>query len=253
MAEGAHRAIWQAMRFGKPVTIDYLQEITGEPVRPITKYLNALMSNGLVHMAVPRQAESGETLATFLLARNAGPRAPYVDQFGQFINPNEISRMGYADKAQKVKAPHLSATIWVIARRKGCPFTVADMINAVNRPYSEKRIWLAISNLFRSGYVRRESRGVYSAVDLPEHMNRALAGLRDRADKGIVEDLTSIYDTIGHVLKSRQVGFLMDILRAEGYRVWVARNLSNGQRSVYRIAPPKSANNNRTGDMDEIA
>ena len=84
-------------------------------------------------------------------------------------------------------------------------------------------------------------------------MDRALTGLRDRADKGIVEDLTSIYDTIGHVLKSRQVGFLMDILRAEGYRVWVARNLSNGQRSVYRIAPPKSANNNRTGDMYEIA
>lgn len=237
---GVNRAVWVALRFGKPVSMDYLQEVTGEAPRRIVRYLNTLMAHGFIAIANAKHGTGGETLVDFMLARKSGPRAPYIDRFGKFTDPNELSRMEYADRAQQLKSPNLAAVIWVKAQTMG-EFTMADMLAAVNKPYTEKKIWTATNNLFLAGYVSRVRRGVYKAEPLPQELATALSELRRRASARDVADLSAIYETVGKILKSRQVGFLMDILRAEGYRVWVARNLSNGQRSVYRIEEPKQA------------
>ena len=237
---GVNRAVWVALRFGKPVSMDYLQEVTGEAPRRIVRYLNTLMAHGFISIASARQATGGETILDFRMARKTGPKAPYLDKFGKFIDPNELSRMEYADRAQKLKPANLSAVIWVKAQTMG-EFTMTEMLAAVNKPYSEKKIWTATNNLFLAGYVSRVRRGVYRAEPLAPELATALDELRRRASAREVADLSDIYDTVGKMLKSRQVGFLTDILRAEGYRVWVARNLSNGQRSVYRIEEPKRA------------
>ena len=244
-SSGVNRAVWVALRFGKPVSMDYLQEVTGEAPRRIVRYLNTLMSHGFVTIAGTKQAASGETIVDFRMARKTGPRAPYIDKFGLFTDPNELSRMEYKDRAQKLKAANLSAVIWVKARTMG-EYTISDMLTAVNRPYTEKKIWTANNNLFLAGYVSRVRRGVYKAEPLPQELATALEELRRRASAREVADLSAIYETVGTMLKSRQVGFLTDILRAEGYRVWVARNMSNGQRSVYRIEEPKARK--RTSD-----
>ena len=236
---GINRAVWTALRFGKPVSMDYLQEVTGEAPRPIFRYLNTLMEHGFIAIANARQAGSGETVLDFRLARKTGPRAPYTDKFGKLIDPNEISRMEYADRAQKLKPANLAAIIWIKARGMG-EYTISDMLAAVNKPYSEKKIWTANNNLFLAGYVSRVRRGVYKAEPLPPELAVALEELKRRAKVREISDLTGIYKMVGKVLKSRQVGFLMDLLRAENYSVWVARNMSNGSRSVYRIEEPKS-------------
>lgn len=162
-----NRAVWQALRFGKPVSMDYLLEITGEAARPIIGYLNKLMAHGFVCIANIRRAGSGEAVFDFRLARNSGPKAPYVDKFGVFVDPNDISKMAYADRAQKLKAPNISAVVWVKAQSLG-EFTVSDVVDALNKPYTEKRIWTAINNLFLAGYVTRVRRGVYKAAPLPD-------------------------------------------------------------------------------------
>lgn len=247
---GVNRAVWVALRFGKPVSMDYLQEVTGEPPRRIVRYLNTLMTHGFVTIAGAKQAVSGETIVDFRMARKTGPRAPYVDRFGKFTDPNELSRMEYSDRAQKLKAANLSAVIWVKAQTMG-EYTISDMLTAVNRPFTEKKIWTANNNLFLAGYVSRVRRGVYKAEPLPQELATALAELRRRASVREIADLSAIYNTVGKVLKSRQTGFVTDILRAEGYRIWVARNLSNGQRSVYRIEEPKQAARSEAANDNE--
>ena len=247
---GVNRAVWVALRFGKPVSMDYLQEVTGEPPRRIVRYLNTLMTHGFVTIAGAKQAVSGETIVDFRMARKTGPRAPYVDRFGKFTDPNELSRMEYSDRAQKLKSANLSAVIWVKAQAMG-EYTISDMLTAVNRPYTEKKIWTANNNLFLAGYVSRVRRGVYKAEPLPQELATALAELRRRASVREIADLSAIYNTVGKVLKSRQTGFVTDILRAEGYRIWVARNLSNGQRSVYRIEEPKQAARSEAANDNE--
>lgn len=247
---GVNRAVWVALRFGKPVSMDYLQEVTGEAPRRIVRYLNTLMSHGFVTIAGAKQAVSGETIVDFRMARKSGPRAPYVDRFGKFTDPNELSRMEYKDRAQKLKAANLSAVIWVKAQTMG-EYTISDMLTAVNRPYTEKKIWTANNNLFLAGYVSRVRRGVYKAEPLPQELATALAELRRRASVREIADLSAIYNSVGKVLKSRQTGFVTDILRAEGYRIWVARNMSNGQRSVYRIEEPKQAARSEAANDNE--
>ncbi len=259
MNRGNCNAIWALLGSSPTVTLQEI-ELLGEvdPLHALA-YLSELMRSGYADFAGCKRQESGSYEVSWRQTRRTGDFAPYIDESGQFVDPNlenpPISpfRKGGGREPQPgfraTGLPSLSARVRIAAEkfpeavtknrlREAMNILPAEMLRFNETWYNMKRRAVFCAILGSKEYRYRSNPDIEAVRD---HLRRTLA-LKNAAGWGSELEITGIQiskDLQKDVIPGSVIRSALDVLAAEGYQVSVRGTGRNGggyqERAVYRI------------------
>jgi hypothetical protein len=244
MDQAVCNAVWAVMESASTVTLQEI-ELLGE-VDPgeALKYLGLLMSFDYVAFAGCKRQEGGAYEVSWRQKRHTGDYAPYMDETGRFVDPNQPAGAEVAHKRERrPRRISLPVRMQVAAERLGF-FTRTELMAAIfgRMPSHMERNWFTAAwgemMLRRQFITSQDGRfSVASDVDpVVDSIRRIL-----KASAGETMSRERVTRELGFAPSGPHMRHALNLLRAEGFQV--TRD-GYGKRSVFSVESMNSANDN---------
>lgn len=228
------RAVWALLEKGGRVTFDRITEITGKHAYVSRPYVDVLLRRGYVALVGIQTAVSGETVCMFELVNRTGRDAPYVDEYGAFVDPN-LSNAGHARGI-------LTARVRLAAERMG-RFTRRELFAVANVPKGKDSKFHSIwAQLKAAGEVVQDPEVYSDATDSWLYVgNPQVTALREYfgTHTGEAIDSKKLKAAGMSGLYGSVIGQALDLLALEGFKIAVTRPQRSRNAVVYQVEPPE--------------
>jgi hypothetical protein len=223
LSQSACRSIWALLEIGDARTFDYLVEVTDQPETLILAYMQLLERQAYLGIAGLERSSGGELIPSFLLIKRTGRQAPFVDDEGQFVDPNlpsEHPRWGVSPKAR----------VRLIAETFSTPFTLDELRDSVARDKSEfKKISNAIWKMKNEGELVEVENGWEFRTDARVIAIRDVIKRKFIGQSFMVAELEEIFvDKI----KFYTIRRVFAELKVEGFKITLLRPVHDGRKKT---------------------
>jgi hypothetical protein len=232
------RAVWATLETQRQATLDDVQEFAGLDPSETLVYLNTLIQQKYVAVRFSGRADSGESVCMFYLARFTGPEAPYVDETGQFIDPNlqrhskrNNGRNGRLADGERPPSP--SARIMAAARRLN-KFTRAEILEETGLANENAHSSAYLRGLSNRGWLYRLGRNEWRLAGTPPEA-QIVESLLTKAAGGEPIDMIAAHRKWGSEIPQRTIGFVVDVMRAEGWKITKGPGAGKTSRMIYQV------------------
>lgn len=230
------RGAWAVLEKGGPVTLDRLAEATGLSALAILPYLDLLVRRGYVRLCGVQNAVGGETICVFVLVKRTGRDAPFVDESGIFIDPNQRSVTRLREARKPSGNGLFSARMRIAADGLGT-FTRDELLDAAGISTADRHSCEAIWRQWKSRRVVIPVGGNVFAYIPPLLALCVQDYLRSRAGTDVSgAEIRENCFTEDRSAATGDITMAVNLLRAEGVEVQLGHERGGGR--TYRVEAP---------------
>lgn len=221
----------------RSVKLDDL-ELNGFPAELAVPYLETLIKYGYVTMTVITAPITGEFVLKFMLKTLTGPMAPYLTDDGRFVDPNlggqpKAKRGRNGRLADGEREPSPSARIVAAARRLN-KFTRAEILEATGLANENAHSSAYLRGLSNRGWLYRLGRNEWRLAGTPPEA-QIVEALLTKAAGGDPIDMIAAHRKWGSEIPQRTIGFVVDVMRAEGWKITKGPGAGKTSRMIYQV------------------
>lgn len=219
------------------VTLDEVETMMKSAEKSLG-YFETLIKRGYVTMSGITHDNGAAIAPKFRLVRLTGPKAPYLDDSGYFVDPNLPRRITGASDIYETAVPRTGAVIVAHAMKLTEPFTKDEIVEITGLHKQASFLTAHLRNLAARGWLERLEGKLWRFKGVPPDMAYMLDVLKAGASSTKPVSIYAEKDGYDGSLQPSSQGFAVDILRASGWRITRAYSGGPHTKTLYYVEKP---------------